>query len=109
MAHSNPDLDQLSDDELLDMRLCDLKLQIKGTSLEPKVEQLNERKLYKQPSQTTHTDPLMNSGAVQLEPGQFSMKMDICMHACMRPRGARAREGRARRSRALRPELRQAV
>ena len=42
MARSNPDLDQLSDDELLDMRLCDLKLQIKGTSLEPKVEQLNE-------------------------------------------------------------------
>ena len=42
MARSNPDLDQLSDDELLDICLCDLKLQIKGTSLEPAVEQLNE-------------------------------------------------------------------
>lgn len=45
MARSNLDLDQLSDDELLDTRLCDLKLQIKGSALERKIEQLNEELL----------------------------------------------------------------
>ena len=45
MARSNPELDSLTDDELLDMRLCDLKLQIKGTPLEQKLEQLNEELL----------------------------------------------------------------
>ncbi|MGB1925155.1 MAG: putative zinc-binding metallopeptidase [Rubripirellula sp.] len=45
MARSSLDLDQLSDDELLDTRLCDLKLQIKGTSLELKIDQLNEELL----------------------------------------------------------------
>lgn len=45
MARPNPDLDKLTDDELLDMRLCDLKLQIKDTSLEPKLEQLNQELL----------------------------------------------------------------
>ena len=45
MARSNPELDSLTDDELLDMRLCDLKLQIKGTPLEQKLEQLNDELL----------------------------------------------------------------
>jgi len=45
MARSNPELDSLTDDELLDMRLCDLKLQIKGTPLEQKLEQLKEELL----------------------------------------------------------------
>lgn len=42
MVRTNPDLDKLTDDELLSMRLCDLKLRIRDTPLESKVEQLNE-------------------------------------------------------------------
>lgn len=45
MARTNPDLDSLTDDELLDMRLCDLRLQINGTPLEQKLEQLNQELL----------------------------------------------------------------
>ena len=37
----NPDLAELSDDELLDLRFCDLKLSIKDTPLEQRVEQLH--------------------------------------------------------------------
>ncbi len=45
MARQNPELDTLTDDELLDMRLCDLKLKIRNTPLESRLEQLNEELL----------------------------------------------------------------
>ncbi|MCA9026318.1 MAG: putative zinc-binding metallopeptidase [Planctomycetaceae bacterium] len=37
----NPDLAQLSDEELLDLRFCDLKLTIEGTPLEVRIDQLS--------------------------------------------------------------------
>lgn len=39
-AFGNPDLAELSDEELLDLRFCDLDLTIEGTPLEDRVEQL---------------------------------------------------------------------
>lgn len=42
MVNQPPDLNRLSDQQLLDMRLCDLKLTIRGTPLEKRVDQLNE-------------------------------------------------------------------
>lgn len=39
-AFGNPDLAGLSDEELLDLRFCDLDLQIEGTPLEERIEQL---------------------------------------------------------------------
>ena len=41
MAKNKPDLAKMSDEQLLDMRICDLKLTIKGTPLEKRVGQLN--------------------------------------------------------------------
>lgn len=41
MARAKPNLTSLSDEQLLDLRLCDLKLTIKGTPLEPRIQQLN--------------------------------------------------------------------
>lgn len=40
MARKQPNLDKMSDDELLDTRMCDLKLSIKNTPLEGRIEQL---------------------------------------------------------------------
>lgn len=42
MAKSQPDLSSMTDDELLDMRFCDLKLSIRDTPLEARIDQLNE-------------------------------------------------------------------
>ncbi len=42
MACKKPDLDSLSDEQLLDMRMCDLKLSIRDTPLAARIEQLNE-------------------------------------------------------------------
>ncbi|QDT07136.1 hypothetical protein K227x_55610 [Rubripirellula lacrimiformis] len=39
---NDPDLNSKSDDELLDMRMCDLNLSIVGTPLEKRIQQLNE-------------------------------------------------------------------
>ena len=39
-AFGNPDLAQLSDEELLDLRFCDLSLRIEGTPLEERIERL---------------------------------------------------------------------
>jgi hypothetical protein len=41
MAHGAPDLSSMSDDELLDLRFCDLKLTIRDTPLEARIDQLN--------------------------------------------------------------------
>ena len=41
MAKGQPNLSSMSDDELLDMRICDLKLSIEDTSLEGRIDQLN--------------------------------------------------------------------
>ncbi|MEM1067745.1 MAG: putative zinc-binding metallopeptidase [Planctomycetota bacterium] len=40
MAKNKPNLDSMSDDQLLDLRICDLKLSIRDTSLEPRIQQL---------------------------------------------------------------------
>jgi hypothetical protein len=37
-ASGNPDLSSLSDDKLLQMRICDLKLKIRGTELEARID-----------------------------------------------------------------------
>ena len=37
-----PKLDRLTDDQLLDMRICDLNLQIRGTPLEKRIKQLHQ-------------------------------------------------------------------
>ncbi len=42
MAKKKPDLDSMTDEQLLDLRMCDLKLTIRGTPLESRIEQLNE-------------------------------------------------------------------
>ncbi len=42
MAKSTPNLAKMSDEQLLDTRMCDLKLSIRDTPLEKRVEQLNE-------------------------------------------------------------------
>ena len=42
MASRKLDLDALTDDQLLDMRMCDLKLTIRNTPLEDRIHQLNE-------------------------------------------------------------------
>lgn len=42
MAKRKPDLDALTDSQLLDMRMCDLKLTIQDTPLEDRIQQLNE-------------------------------------------------------------------
>ena len=42
MATRKPDLDALTDDQLLDLRMCDLKLTIRGTPLEDRIKQLFE-------------------------------------------------------------------
>ncbi|MCH5378222.1 MAG: putative zinc-binding metallopeptidase, partial [Planctomycetes bacterium] len=42
MASRKQDLDALTDDQLLDMRMCDLKLTIRDTPLEGRINQLNE-------------------------------------------------------------------
>ncbi len=42
MASRKPDLDALTDEQLLDMRMCDLKLTIRNTPLEDRIRQLNE-------------------------------------------------------------------
>lgn len=42
MANRKPDLDALTDEQLLDMRMCDLKLSIRDTPLEDRIHQLNE-------------------------------------------------------------------
>jgi hypothetical protein len=41
MAKGPPNLSLMSDEKLLDMRICDLKLSIIGTPLEARIEQLN--------------------------------------------------------------------
>ncbi|MDV6029659.1 MAG: hypothetical protein F9B45_06040 [Phycisphaera sp. RhM] len=41
MARRTLDLSSLSDDQLLDMRICDLQLSIVGTPLEARIDQLN--------------------------------------------------------------------
>ena len=41
MANTKPNLAKMSDEQLLDMRICDLKLSIRGTPLEKRIEQLN--------------------------------------------------------------------
>ncbi|WP_182866235.1 putative zinc-binding metallopeptidase [Rhodopirellula sp. JC639] len=41
MARRTQDLSSLSDEELLDMRICDLQLSIVGTPLEARIDQLN--------------------------------------------------------------------
>ena len=41
MAQGSPNLSSMTDDELLDMRICDLKLSICGTPLEARIDQLN--------------------------------------------------------------------
>ena len=38
---SKPRLDELSEDELLDLRMCDLGLSIAGTWLEPLIDQIH--------------------------------------------------------------------
>ncbi|MCO8122068.1 putative zinc-binding metallopeptidase [Stieleria sp. TO1_6] len=40
MANAAPNLSSMTDDELLDMRICDLKLSIAGTPLEARIKQL---------------------------------------------------------------------
>ena len=42
MASRKQDLDALTDDQLLDMRMCDLQLTIQNTPLEDRINQLNE-------------------------------------------------------------------
>lgn len=42
MPKGPPNLSSLSDEELLDMRICDLKLSIAGTQLEARIDQLNQ-------------------------------------------------------------------
>lgn len=41
MANDKPNIATMSDEQLLDMRICDLKLSIRGTPLERRIEQLN--------------------------------------------------------------------
>ena len=47
MATKKPDLDSMTDEQLLDMRICDLKLSIRGTPLESRIQQLNEELAYR--------------------------------------------------------------
>ena len=47
MAKKKPNLDAMSDEALLDMRMCDLKLTIRDTPLEQRIEQLNEELLHR--------------------------------------------------------------
>jgi len=42
MAKKKPDLNRMSDEQLLDMRMCDLQLSIRDTPLEKRTKQLNE-------------------------------------------------------------------
>ena len=42
MATKRPNLDSMTDEQLLDMRMCDLKLSIRDTPLERRIDQLNE-------------------------------------------------------------------
>lgn len=41
MAHKQPNLSSISDEQLLDTRMCDLKLSIRDTPIQKRVEQLN--------------------------------------------------------------------
>ncbi|HBV61464.1 MAG TPA: hypothetical protein DEF45_00430 [Rhodopirellula sp.] len=41
MSTKKPDLNSMTDEELLDTRICDLKLTIRGTPLEDRIQQLN--------------------------------------------------------------------
>ena len=47
MPTKKPHLDSMTDEQLLDMRMCDLKLSIRGTPLERRIEQLNEELAYR--------------------------------------------------------------
>lgn len=47
MATNKPHLDSMTDEQLLDMRICDLKLSIRGTPLERRIQQLNEELAYR--------------------------------------------------------------
>jgi hypothetical protein len=47
MAKKKPNLDAMSDEALLDMRMCDLKLTIRDTPLEQRIEQLNGELLHR--------------------------------------------------------------
>ena len=40
-TNKRPHLDSMTDEQLLDMRICDLKLSIAGTPLEARIDQLN--------------------------------------------------------------------
>jgi hypothetical protein len=42
MASQKPNLAAMSDEQLLDTRICDLKLSVEGTPLQKRIEQLNE-------------------------------------------------------------------
>jgi hypothetical protein len=42
MATKKPNLDSMTDEQLLDMRMCDLKLTIRDTPLQARIDQLNE-------------------------------------------------------------------
>jgi hypothetical protein len=42
MTTNNPHLDSMTDEQLLDTRICDLKLSIQDTPLERRIQQLNE-------------------------------------------------------------------
>lgn len=54
MATKKPDLDSLTDEQLLDMRICDLKLSIRGTPLESRIQQLNEELAFRGLKFTPH-------------------------------------------------------
>ncbi|NND98206.1 MAG: hypothetical protein HKN47_12850 [Pirellulaceae bacterium] len=47
MANKKPDLNRMSDDQLLDMRICDLKLTIQDTPLQKRIDQLNEELVHR--------------------------------------------------------------
>ena len=42
MPSKHSDLNSMTDEELLDARICDLKLTIRGTPLEDRIQQLNQ-------------------------------------------------------------------
>jgi hypothetical protein len=54
MATKKPNLDTMSDEQLLDMRMCDLKLSIRDTPLESRITQLNEELAYRGINFTPH-------------------------------------------------------
>jgi hypothetical protein len=47
MSHRKPNLNRLTDEQLLDMRMCDLKLTIRETPLEKRIKQLNQELAYR--------------------------------------------------------------